>query len=102
MKHIRSLLIGLVFAASTQTVLQASAVADPVKLEVSSQNAIVGGLNTLLNKVVTLHLRSGQELSGVVEAVGPSAVRLGSLTGKEFYSAIISIDDISAVVYRAK
>ena len=82
--------------------LNNTARAEETKIEVSDPNAITSGLQKLVGKTVTLRLRSGEDLSGIVEAVGPNAVRLGQLTGKEFYSAIIKVDDVSAITYRAK
>ena len=82
--------------------IPSSAYAEEVKLEVDQANAMQRGLNLLIGKSVTLRLNSGGEMSGVVEAVGPTAIRLGALVGKEFYSAVVQLEDVSAVVYRAK
>lgn len=71
-------------------------------LEVTASDAIPAGLEKLSGKSVTLKLASGEEVSGVVEEVGPSTLRLGQLTGKEFYSALVAIKDISAVIYRSR
>ena len=49
----------------------------------------------------TLHLRNGMSLSGTVGDVSDHAVVLTSLTGKEFYDAMITIADISAIEMRA-
>ena len=76
--------------------------ADEIKLEVSDPNAMKTNLNNFIGKSITLRLRSGEDISGVVEAVGPTVLKLGQLTGKEFYSAMIKLDEISAVIYRAK
>ena len=76
--------------------------AETAPLEVTDAQAIDQGLKSLIGKGVTLRLRGGEEMSGVLEAVGPTAVRLGQLTGKEFFSAIIRIEEIAGVVYRAK
>ena len=76
--------------------------AETTPLEVSDAQAIDQSLKALIGKGVTLRLRGGEEMSGVLEAVGPTAVRLGQLTGKEFFSAIIRIEEIAGVVYRAK
>lgn len=75
---------------------------DETKVEVTDADAIKLGLEKLSGKSVTLRLSGGEDVSGVVEAVGPSAVRIGQLTGKEFYSAIVTLADITAVIYRAK
>jgi len=76
--------------------------ADEGKIEVTDANALKAALEKLAGKSVTLKLGSGEELSGVLEAVGPSALKLGQLTGKEFYSAIVQISEVSVVIYRAK
>lgn len=50
---------------------------------------------------VELHLKSGAKLAGKLETVGDRAVHLTSLTGMELYEAVISVDEIVAVVVRA-
>lgn len=79
-----------------------SASAEPRTIEVTANQSIRTVLEQLSGKSVALRLSSGEELSGVVEAIGSELVLLGQLTGKEFYSAVISLDEIAAVVYRAK
>lgn len=72
------------------------------KVDVAAPDAIAKGLEKLTGKPVTLRLHGGEEVSGVLDATGPTAVRIAQLTGKEFYSAIIKTDAIEAVIYRAK
>lgn len=76
--------------------------ADDTKIEVTDANFIKSGLEKLAGKTVTLRIAGSEDISGIVESVGPSAVRIGQLTGKEFYSAVVALDSISAVIYRAK
>lgn len=52
-------------------------------------------------KKVVVVLQSGTEISGKVASVG-DALTLTELGGKEFYDAVIDLDDISAVQYRAR
>jgi len=59
-------------------------------------------LERQMGKSVTLKLDSGQELSGIVKEVGNNMVYLAKLRGKEFYDALIRIDRITAVVFRAR
>jgi len=54
------------------------------------------------NGEVTLHLRNGMSLSGMVGEVSDHAVVLAQLTGKEFYDALVAISDICAVEMRAR
>ncbi|MBI3268056.1 MAG: hypothetical protein HYZ53_03470 [Planctomycetes bacterium] len=51
---------------------------------------------------VELFLRSGQSLSGSVGAVADHYLHLTHLTGKEFYDALIRIEDIAAVAVRVR
>ena len=57
-------------------------------------------LRARAGKPVTLLLRSGKEYGGTVGEVRPQSVVLKSIAGKEFYDAIVRLDDISAVEIR--
>ena len=51
---------------------------------------------------VGIYLRNGALLSGIVAGVGDHLVVLGQLTEKEFYDALIRMEDISAVEARVR
>jgi hypothetical protein len=53
-------------------------------------------------KRITLRLRSGQELSGVVRDSSDRLVVLGEVSGREFFDAAVPIDAIEAVLVRAR
>jgi hypothetical protein len=53
-------------------------------------------------KRVSLRLPAGEELAGKVLAVEGGTVILTELAGREFFDAVVEIDDVSAVIYRAK
>lgn len=57
-------------------------------------------LRARVGKPVTLILRSGKEYGGTVGEVRGQAVVLKSLSGKEFYDALIRLDDVSAIEIR--
>ena len=57
-------------------------------------------LRARAGKSVTLLLRSGKEYGGTVGDVRGQSVVLKSIAGKEFYDALVRIDDISAVEIR--
>jgi hypothetical protein len=54
-------------------------------------------LNTFQGKDVHLLLRSGQTIQGYVKSVGDHFVHLEKLAGRDFYDALVRIEDISAV-----
>jgi hypothetical protein len=51
---------------------------------------------------VSLHLRSGLTLGGKVAGVEDHYVLLEGLTDRDFYDALVRIDDISALEVRAR
>lgn len=53
-------------------------------------------------KRVELKLRSGQEIESTVAKVGAHAVHVAQLAGMDFYDAAVRLDDISAVVAKAR
>jgi len=82
------------FLAMTHASAQGIAVtpADTVQSVVSAQKG----------KRVTLRLRSGHELTGVLRQSTDRLVVLGELTGREFFDAVVPIDTIEAVIVRTK
>ncbi len=54
-------------------------------------------LKVYAGKDVIIHLRSGKTLQGYVKSVGNDFVHLEKLAGKDFYDALVRIDDISAI-----
>jgi hypothetical protein len=51
---------------------------------------------------VSLRFASGEELAGKVASVGDQSVYLTELAGREFFDAVVALDDVTAVVFRAK
>ncbi len=54
-------------------------------------------LKSFAGKNVYIHLRSGKTLQGSVKSVGDHWMHLEKITGKEFFDALIRLDDISAI-----
>lgn len=87
-----------------------SAIEQPVhaadKFELQDQQSIAQVLSQFVGKPVKIVLKSGHELSGTVTKVAGnqpnSLLHLSSLTGAEFYDAVVRVDDIAAVVIRTK
>lgn len=57
-------------------------------------------LRARIGKPVTVLLRSGKEYGGTVAEVRGQSVVLKNLSGKEFYDALIRLDDVSAIELR--
>ena len=86
-----------IFIISTAAAQTRSATAVPgAKFEVSF--SMKENLKAYIGKDVLIHLRSGKTFQGYVKAVGDQAVHLEKLAGgRDFYDALIRIDDISAI-----
>jgi hypothetical protein len=59
-------------------------------------------VNQFKGKRVTLVLRSGKEIEGTVGESSTWNVEIKSLAGKEFYDALVRVEDIAAIVHRAR
>ncbi len=60
--------------------------------------SLVDNLNIHLGKDVLVHLRSGKTFQGYVKSVGNGLLHLEKLAGgRDFYDALIRIEDISAI-----
>lgn len=69
---------------------------------VSTTDTIQSVVAAQKGKRVTLRLRSGQELTGILRASTDRLVVLAELSGREFFDAIVPFEAIEAVVVRAK
>jgi hypothetical protein len=76
-------------------------VADEVKLSVGPDDTIRNVLAAQTGKTVTVRV-DGEEMTGIVRSVNAHTVHLGQLSGKEFYDAVVNLDEVSAVVVRVK
>lgn len=74
--------------------------AEPLKMEAGM--GLLQVIQAQQGQKLTLKLKSGAELSGILRAVNGQLANLGELTGKEFYDAFIDITQIEAVILRVK
>jgi hypothetical protein len=59
-------------------------------------------LRARIGKSVTLGLRSGKDVAGTVSEVREGAVVVTHLQGRDFYDAIVRLDDVSSVELRLR
>ena len=62
--------------------------------------SLIENLKNYTGKNVVIHLKSGKTLQGNVKAVGNNLVHLEKLTGKDFFDALIRIEEINAIEAR--
>jgi ABC-type phosphate/phosphonate transport system substrate-binding protein len=76
--------------------------AQEAKLEVRNADTVKNVLERQVGKRVGVVLHTGQELTGVVTTVGDKVVHLAELSGRDFFDAVVSLDQVAAVVVRVR
>jgi hypothetical protein len=59
--------------------------------------SLADNIKTFAGKDVYVHLRSGKTVQGYVRSVGNGLLHLEKLAGRDFYDALIRMEDISAI-----
>ena len=68
--------------------------------KLSFKDTLLQAMNVPTRALV--HMRNGEILEGIVDGVADHHVVLSSLANREFYDAVIRIEDISAIEVRAR
>lgn len=68
----------------------------------AGDEAVYEALKARQGKSATVVLASGTELTGKVTSLTQDGVRLSELSGKEFFDAVVDLDQVQAVVFRAR
>lgn len=89
-------------AIATALLFSLSVSASAEDLSISPNDTTQSVVAAQKGKRITLRLRSGQELTGIVRDASGKLVVLGALQGREFFDAVIPLDSIEAVVIRTK
>ena len=69
-------------------------------LSITGSDTIDTILTAQKGKRVTIKLKAGDDLTGIVGEVNKEIVQLRELTGKEYYDAVIVLKGIEAVIIR--
>ena len=59
--------------------------------------SLADNIKAFVGKDVFVHLRSGKTLQGYVKSVGSALLHLEKLAGRDFYDALVRIEDVSAI-----
>jgi hypothetical protein len=87
-------------AATALAFLASSALAQEVSVGPNDTTQSV--LTAQKGKRVTLRLRSGQEMSGIVRDATPKLVVIGAVAGREFFDGVVPLEAVEAVLIRTK
>ena len=96
-RALAGLALGFGMLVAVQAAAQSTGAADTATMP---GGEIPDVLRARTGKPVTLLLRSGKEYGGTVGEVRGQSVVVKSIVGKEFYDALVRLDDISAVENR--
>ena len=75
---------------------------DEAMVDIDSPNVMKSLLEQHVGKRVKVKLGSGQDVEGKVAKVGAHAVQLTELVGMELFDATIRLNDVAAVIVRAR
>lgn len=70
--------------------------------QANADDSVRHALEERQGKQVTVVLESGSEMTGTVAKVESESLKLTQLVGKEYFDAVIALDQVQAVVFRAK
>ena len=74
-----------------------SKVVDIEGMRYSVHASLKDNLQSLIGKRVYITLESGKAFAGTIKAVGEHLVHVEKIMGKDFFDALILIEDISAI-----
>ncbi|MCX5859644.1 MAG: hypothetical protein NT056_07075 [Proteobacteria bacterium] len=100
-----ALVLLIAFAVGSALMVKSAPAQEAQKSEVVQLNAnftLADNLTALKGKTVTVTISAGQSMSGTVKDVKNNLLHLEKLVGKEFYDALVVIEDISAVELRVR
>jgi len=63
---------------------------------------LADNLKSLSGKRVTIYLKSGTSLSGTIKATGDHLLHLEKLEGKDYFDALILMQEVAAIDTRAR
>jgi hypothetical protein len=59
--------------------------------------SLADNIKAFVGKDLFVHLRSGKTVQGYIKSVGNGLLHMEKLAGRDFYDALIRIEDISAI-----
>lgn len=99
--NFKKLLIIAVVIVALFSAMQISAAAE----EGANFNALIGmkeNLQANVGKRVSVRISAGDAIEGTIAKVGDHEVHISKLSGRDFYDAIVRIDRIEAITFKAR
>jgi hypothetical protein len=87
---------------SIAAALACPAVTAAAELRISGNDSVQTVLTAQKGARVTVRVRSGQDITGVVRDVNARVVQIGAVSGREFFDAVVPLEAVDAVFVRTK
>ena len=87
--------MSIFFVAGAQAQQKKVTDLEGVKFDLSV--SLADNIKAFVGKDLIVHLNSGKTVQGYVKSVGNGLLHLEKLAGRDFYDALIKIEDISAI-----
>lgn len=87
---------------SIAAALACPALAPAAELRISGSDSVQSVLAAHKGARVTVRVRSGQDITGVVRDVNARVVQIGAVSGREFFDAVVPLEAVDAVFVRTK
>ncbi|KKL90017.1 hypothetical protein LCGC14_1908920 [marine sediment metagenome] len=106
--HLKSAVISILILLATATLLLAAtgvSKAEVVEVEGAKFNlklSMEENLKSHVGRTVIVLMNSGKELTGKVKAVDRDYLHLESLSGREYFDALVRTDQIAAVIAKLR
>ncbi len=97
--YVLPVLLAVIICGGLSLIHTAALAKDATAIEWSKFNtdaSLADNLKIYTGRDIQVHLRSGKTIQGYVKSVGSHFLHLEKLAGRDFYDALVRIDDISA------
>mgnify|MGYP000002469732 CR=1 FL=1 len=99
--NVREIFFAVVFVIGLVIASQGIAIAQE-KASFNPSVSLKDNLASNVGKRVSLLISTGESLEVTIEKVGDHFVLISKLSGKDYFDALVRIDELKAVVFRAR
>ena len=71
-------------------------------IDLQPNDTVQSILQRQMGQPIELRMKSGEKIGGKLERLNDKVVHLTQLTGAEYFDAAVAVDNIAAVIVRAK
>lgn len=95
-------IVFLVVMSVMVSLIATTAFSEENVFQFGKDSSLQTNLLQLKGKTIEIQLKGGGQLAGKLSEIGTQSILLKELRGKEYYDALIMIDDITAVIFKAR